>query len=453
MSGAALARSARTVAEFRYGSMVGSVLLVSATVANLCAAATILVPGDLPTIQTGIDAASAGDTVLVGPGTYLEQIVIDRDVVLVSSDGAAKTTIDAELQGTVVTFDGDHTATVDGFTITRGRRGLEVRGEYTISNNVIELCENLDGGAAAIGAVGPGSIRDNVVRKNKTLGKLGGTILAHLVLSFTGNVVQGNWAGTEPVLELRCGVHSNGDLGVVSGNLVTDNLHTGYGAASFWDFGLVESNTFVHTTFSPPDAAVQIGTELPGHRLVFRNNIVATGEGVAVDCSQSAGTTLELECNDAWSVSGKAFDGSCSGVGSGNISLDPLFCDPANRDYLLSANSPCAPEHAPPGCGLIGALDVGCAGTTGVGASAQPGAVGRAIKVVPNPVRSLATFELTGIEGPEVVDIYSASGRRVATITADGKAMNWRVPSNLRSGVYFAHIDARSVADRFLVVR
>ncbi len=453
MSGIIFARSVHTVAECRYGSVSGLVLLVSATVANLAAAATILVPGDVPTIQAGIDAASAGDTVLVSPGTYLEQIVIDRDVVLVSMDGAAKTTIDAELRGTVVTFADDHTATVDGFTITRGRRGLEVRGEYSISNNVIEFCENLDGGAAAIGAVGPGSIRNNVVRENKALGKLGGTIFAHLILSFTGNVVQGNWAGTEPVLELRCGVHSNGDLGVVSGNLVTDNLHTGYGAASFWGFGFVENNTFVHTTFSPPDAAVRISTEFPGHRLVFRNNIVATGEGVALDCHQSGGTTLELECNDAWSANGRAFDGSCSGAGGGNISLDPLFCDSANGDYSLSANSPCAPEHAPPGCGLIGALGVECDGTTGVATSAQPVAVVHAIKVVPNPVRNHAVFELTGFDGREVVDIYNASGRRVATVTADGNVINWRVPSDLRSGVYFAHVEARSVADRFLVVR
>ena len=44
---------------------------------------------------------------------------------------------------------------------------------------------------------------------------------------------------------------------------------------------------------------------------------------------------------------------------TGNISLDPLFCSPETHDYSIASESPCAPEHSG-GCGLIGALDVGC---------------------------------------------------------------------------------------------
>jgi hypothetical protein len=35
-------------------------------------ATNIRIPGDQPTIQAGLDAAVAGDTVLVGCGTYYE---------------------------------------------------------------------------------------------------------------------------------------------------------------------------------------------------------------------------------------------------------------------------------------------------------------------------------------------------------------------------------------------
>jgi hypothetical protein len=35
-------------------------------------AVTIWVPGDRPTIQAGIDSESNGDTVLVGPGEFIE---------------------------------------------------------------------------------------------------------------------------------------------------------------------------------------------------------------------------------------------------------------------------------------------------------------------------------------------------------------------------------------------
>jgi len=43
----------------------------------------------------------------------------------------------------------------------------------------------------------------------------------------------------------------------------------------------------------------------------------------------------------------------------GNISQDPLFCDPANGDFSLDCNSPCAAENNPE-CGQIGAWPVGC---------------------------------------------------------------------------------------------
>src|SRR5262245_23636687 len=47
------------------------------------------------TVQAGIDAATVGDTVLVLPGVYLERILVENGVEVVSRDGPAVTTIDA----------------------------------------------------------------------------------------------------------------------------------------------------------------------------------------------------------------------------------------------------------------------------------------------------------------------------------------------------------------------
>ena len=48
---------------------------------------------DYTTIQDGVDAADAGDTVLVGPGVYTEQVTLKSDVALSSTHGALSTTV------------------------------------------------------------------------------------------------------------------------------------------------------------------------------------------------------------------------------------------------------------------------------------------------------------------------------------------------------------------------
>ena len=81
------------------------------------------------TIQQGIDAASDGDTVIVAPETYVENIHFDgKDIVLRSTDPldpaiVADTIIDGDEASSVVTFSGNEgeTCLLSGFTIRNGR--------------------------------------------------------------------------------------------------------------------------------------------------------------------------------------------------------------------------------------------------------------------------------------------------------------------------------------------
>ena len=48
---------------------------------------------DHATIQDGVDSAGAGDTVLVGPGVYTEQVTLKSELTLSSTHGALSTTV------------------------------------------------------------------------------------------------------------------------------------------------------------------------------------------------------------------------------------------------------------------------------------------------------------------------------------------------------------------------
>jgi hypothetical protein len=66
--------------------LIRLVLALFAVVVVPCGlASTIHVPKDQPTIQAGINAANNGDTVLVSPGKYVENINFNGRAITVTS--------------------------------------------------------------------------------------------------------------------------------------------------------------------------------------------------------------------------------------------------------------------------------------------------------------------------------------------------------------------------------
>ena len=110
------------------------ILIFVLLVVSTCLFSTIInVPDDQPTIQAGIDVAIDADTVLVQPGTYVENInyngknITIASLFLTTQDTTyiSQTIIDGNQNGTVVSFENGETmgAVLTGFTITNGSGG------------------------------------------------------------------------------------------------------------------------------------------------------------------------------------------------------------------------------------------------------------------------------------------------------------------------------------------
>jgi len=108
-------------------------------------ATTINVPTAQPTIQAGIDAAASNDTVLVQPGSYVENINFGKNIMLGSlflttgdTSYISQTVIDGDSSESVVKFENgeDSTAVLTGFTITNGA-AEDAGGIYCFDSNPI----------------------------------------------------------------------------------------------------------------------------------------------------------------------------------------------------------------------------------------------------------------------------------------------------------------------------
>jgi hypothetical protein len=77
------------------------------------------VPVDFPTIQKAINAVATGNTIVVLPGTYTENITLNSGTILVGS--ASVTFINGNQAGSVITAAGcERNTLLNGFTITNG---------------------------------------------------------------------------------------------------------------------------------------------------------------------------------------------------------------------------------------------------------------------------------------------------------------------------------------------
>jgi parallel beta-helix repeat protein len=209
----------------------------------------------------------------------------------------------------------------------------------------------------------------------------------------------------------------------------------------------ITGNTFIGTDLVGGGAPVSLWLEEDAHPVVA-NNIFALSSGTGVSCLN--GATATFVCNDAWG-NAQNYVGCPDPTGtSGNISADPLFCDPVANDFRLRLESPCLPENSPQGCGLIGALGA-CEIAAGV---SDAGLAVLNFSVTPNPVRGRAVVTYSGQLRAPTVEIYNSAGRVVDIIEQVRSPYAWIPSVSTPPGVYFVRLRANegSATSKFVLL-
>ena len=320
-----------------------SFAFLSATIINI--------PADYSQIQQGIDVSAEGDTILVQPGTYYENINYNGHNIVIGSmfhttqDSSyiEQTIIDGSQNGSVVMFESGETssAVLTGFTITNG-------SGYIMPNDV-----HCGGGIFCHEESDPTIINCIVTQNNA--GDGGGIfcylhsdpVIINVEISYNSTYDDGgglhcNW-GSNPILEnvriignycadkgagICCGHNEHSTDLTLNNVLICQNTSGEKGSAIY----MVDSSSyFDHVTIC--------------------------------DNSSNSGYYGSIYCEDAyinvnnsiiWNNQYSGFNFYNGGyadvtytntqdyfVGDGNISQDPYFVNPNLGNYHLQETSPC----------------------------------------------------------------------------------------------------------------
>jgi hypothetical protein len=345
----------------------------------------IHVPASQPTIQSAIDAAAAGDVVLVAPGTYHEALrLVGKPLTLRSSGGAAATVIDAAGLGlsAIRCIDGEGALTViDGFTITGGGGTLESnrrKGGGMLnrqSSPTVLNCTFLDNEINAYGFSIQGSgggMYNEQASPTVTNCAFVGNDLNGCSGWLNGGAGMYNDASSPTITGClfvdNQGNNGGGVMNVNQSNPIIRDCFFGSNSVTFSGGGLNNTNganaSVINCLFADNTAYHGAGLYTTSAPILMANCTVtgnvaqATAAGLYVMYATASSSVANCIFRDNLAVQQPAsseivrlggalmtvnntnVEGGWSGPGWSNIDADPMFADPVAGDYHLMPGSP-----------------------------------------------------------------------------------------------------------------
>jgi len=236
----------------------------------------------LNTIQAGLDSCANNDIVLVGSGTYFENLIwpSTQGIHMISELGPAMTIIDGDSAGRVITIahNIDSTTIIRGFTIQNGWDSLYGGGIYCDSSSPI--------------------IIGNIIKQNIAQYFLFGTSGGGIYCNTSAPIIRYNTVANNRASDgggISCNSSSSP---IIVGNTIIENTAAGYltsyggGISCWYSSAIIDSNIISNNIATAPSDIYGDGIFCYSSQVTISNNLISNNSSEGIYCEYSPLATI-----------------------------------------------------------------------------------------------------------------------------------------------------------------